>query len=222
MNAWKARHASIHPTPRRRTTLPGWCIGLSLACGLAAAGPGAWAVPTADAGHRSQDALRLIDAVRQGRPDGVRQQAAAGLSIDACAPGDGTALIVAARQADPAMVGVLLDLGADVNGACEGDGNPLIAAAARGNVTTLARLLDAGARVDAIVPGDETALITAARKGRLEAVRLLASRGADLNLGAMTEDGQWRTPLNQAHDQAIARFLRSKGATPDGERHPPR
>jgi hypothetical protein len=200
-------------------------LPLSMACALAAACVGACALPaTASAavsppgtraGH-AEEAAALVEAVRHGRTDLVRQQVHAGVSVDACAPGDGSPLIVAAQGADRTMVDALLHLGADVNGACHGDGNPLIAAAAAGDVGTLAQLLDAGARLDAVVPGDETALITAVRGNHLAAVQYLASHGADVNLGAMADNGQWRTPLNQARGDAVAGFLRGKGATASG------
>lgn len=196
-------------------------VPLSLTWVLAMACFGVWALPgnapaavspsVTQADH-AEDALRLIETVRQGRADLVRQQALAGISVDACAPGDGTALIVAAQRADAAMVDALLGLGADANRACGGDGNPLIAATGTGDVAIMARLIDAGARMDAIVPGDETALITAVRADHLAAVQYLVAQGADINLGVMADNGQWRTPLNQARGDALAGFLRSKGA----------
>lgn len=196
-------------------------IGMSLACVLTMACFAVRALPApATVGPASvgtpDDALRLIDAVRHGRTDVLRAQVTAGTAVDACAPGDGTALIVAAQRADRAMVDTLLALGADANSACAADGDPLIAAAASGDVDIIGRLLVAGARVDTIVPGDETALITAVRNDRLSAVQFLAAHGADPNLGARADDGRWRTPLNQARSDAVARFLRSNGATQDG------
>ena len=191
------------------------CLG-ALAC---------WPVRTVAAGappgvaaDRPGDASRLIEVVHAGRVDAVRRLVGAGLAIDARSPGDGTALIVAARRGDLAMVDALLDLGANVDRSCPGDGDPLIAAAAGGHAEVIGRLLAAGAHVDAIVPGDETALIAAVRGDHLAAVQSLVTSGADVNLGAMADNGQWRTPLNQARSDAVAQFLRTRGATPGSAR----
>jgi hypothetical protein len=54
------------------------------------------------------------------------------------------------------------------------------------------------------------------RNDRVTAVRYLVARGADPDLGAMADGGQWRTPLNQARSDAVAQFLRAGGATPGG------
>ncbi|MGN6706806.1 MAG: hypothetical protein ACTHJO_12185, partial [Rhodanobacter sp.] len=94
-------------------------LWFGVACIAAMAGAGAWAMPgpppTAAApvgtrADRPDGALRLIEAVRRDRVDAVRQLVGAGLAVDACAPGDGTALIVAARGGDPAMLDALLGL----------------------------------------------------------------------------------------------------------------
>lgn len=168
--------------------------------------------PSASCGDHVAKARHLIAAVRDGDPVVLRRLAADGGDVDACAPGDGTALIVAARQGDLAMVDALLDLGADPDRAVEGDGNPLIAAASAGNTRVMEKLLAAGAQVDAVVPEDETALINAVRQDHMAAVELLVGHGADVNLGAMANGHEWRSPLNQARSEAMRTYLLRHGA----------
>lgn len=165
------------------------------------------------------DAARLLDAVRANRPDLVRQLVAQGVDIDAVLPGDGSALIVASRSGNVAMVDALIGMGADVNHASPGDGNPLIAAAGAGQVAVIERLLSKGAMIDFVATNDETALISAVRGNHAQAVELLVRRGASVNLGVLANGTQWRTPLNQAHDSTIRRYLADRGATRDGNRH---
>ncbi|MEG3791500.1 ankyrin repeat domain-containing protein [Lysobacter sp. CCNWLW3] len=160
----------------------------------------------------------LIDAVRAGRLDTLRELVARGADIDAAVPGDGTALIQAARRRDPALVAELLRLGAQVDRSVRGDGNALIAAAAqRDNLAVLRRLVEAGADVDAVVEDDETPLINAARSGDLAAVAYLVERGADVNLGVSVRAHAgaapvWRSPLNQARADTVRRYLLERGA----------
>jgi ankyrin repeat protein len=168
--------------------------------------------PSASCGDHVADARHLIAAVRDGDPAALRRLAAEVGDVDACVPGDGTALIVAARQGDLAMVDALLDVGADPDRAAAGDGSPLIAAASAGNTRVIEKLLAAGAHVDAIVPEDETALISAVRQDRMAAVELLVGHGADVNLGAMANGHEWRSPLNQARSEAMRTYLLRHGA----------
>ena len=70
----------------------------------------------------------------------------------------------------------------------------------------------AGAEIDAVVPGDETALINAARGGHLDVVTYLVERGANVNQGVFADYGRWRSPLNQATDAAVRKYLQGKGA----------
>src|SRR3546814_7311711 len=76
-------------------------------------------------------------------------------------------------------------------------------AARAGNDDVVARLIEAGADPDAIVPDDETPLINAAREGHLQTVQYLVEHGADVNLGVTADFGEWRSPLNQASDEAV-------------------
>ncbi len=160
------------------------------------------------------DADSLIDAVLNKQLDTIRALVGSGADVNARSAGDGTALIVAAKHGDVDIVRELIKLGADVNKPSRGDGNPLIAAAAFDNLETAKLLVSAGANVNAVVVGDETPLINAVRSGDLAIVRYLVDQGADVNLGMIADRGQWRSPLNQAANIAIKRYLQSKGATP--------
>ncbi len=158
------------------------------------------------------DATSLVEAVKDGRADDVRQLVSAGVDVDAQVRGDGTALIMAARHGNLEIIDLLIELGADPDHASRGDGNPLIIASMTGHAEAVERLLDAGADANAIVPYDETALINAAREGHLDIVTLLVEQNADVNLGVEADFGQWRSPLNQARDQSIRAYLVSQGA----------
>lgn len=192
-----------------------------LVCGALLAGPMAVAASASVPAPPHGNAERLINAVKAQRIGTVRALIVAGADVDSVAAGDGTALIVAARAGDAALVDELLRLGADVNRAARGDGNPLIAAAAvAGNLPVVDRLVTAGARVDAVVVDDETPLINAARSADLQTVTYLVEHGADVNLGVMVDTAPhgvpkarvWRSPLNQAHNDAIRHYLLRKGA----------
>jgi len=157
-------------------------------------------------------AATLIAAVKTQRIQEIRRQVEAGVDINARVRGDGTAMIRAAADGNLAIVDELIRLGADVNKSSRGDGNPLIAAAKAGHLDIVKRLVAAGAAIDAVVPGDETALINAARGGHLDVVTYLVERGANVNQGVFADYGRWRSPLNQANDASVRKYLQGKGA----------
>ena len=165
------------------------------------------------AGHDGSAQL-LINAVEHRQLEAMRALVAGGADINARVFGDGTALIVAAKHGDTNVVRELIKLGADVNRPSPGDGNPLIAAAAYRHPEVAKLLVAAGANVNAVVVGDETPLINAARSGDLALVQYLVEKGADVNLGMVADRGQWRSPLNQAANAGVKRYLQAKGAIP--------
>lgn len=174
------------------------------------------ALPTDQAttsANPTNDAELLIDAVENKQRETIRTLVSDGTDVNARAVGDGTALIVAAKHGDLDIIRELLKLGADVNKPSPGDGNPLIAAAAYDHMEAVKLLVSAGASVNAVVVGDETPLINAARSGDLVMVQYLVEQGADVNLGMVADRGEWRSPLNQAANVEIKRYLQSKGAT---------
>ena len=158
----------------------------------------------------------LMAAAEAGDVAAVQQLVEKGANVDTRIRGDGTALIIAARHGQLPMVEQLLQLGADVDKPSRGDGNPLIAAAVSGHDDVIQRLLAAGAEVDAVVAGDETPLINAARQGHLDIVKRLVAHGADVNLGVTADMGEFRSPLNQAKNDDVRKYLLSQGAQPQG------
>ncbi len=164
-----------------------------------------------------RDVSALIDAVEDGNIDQVRALVSIGADVNARHPGDGTPLMVAARQGDLSMVNALLALGANGNSAASGDGTALITASGVGHLEVVERLVAAGAKIDTAVIGDETALITASREGHLDVVQYLVVNKANVNLGARTGGGHWRTPLNQAATSSIREFLIKNGAVVSGK-----
>ena len=162
--------------------------------------------------QRTVRSATLIEAVDERQIAEVRRLVEGGADIDAAVRGDGTALIRAAAHGDLAVVDELIRLGADFNKATRGDGNPLIAAAKHGHADVVARLVTAGAGVNAVVAGDETPLINAARGGHLAVVTYLVEHGADVNQGVFADYGRWRSPLNQATDAGVRKYLQDKGA----------
>jgi ankyrin repeat protein len=163
--------------------------------------------------QRAPSATDLLAAVDAGNIKALHELIENGVDPDAGVRGDGTALIVASRQGKLAMVDALLKAGAGVGVASRGDGNPLIAAAKAGHDDVVARLIEAGADPNAIVVDDETPLINAARAGHLKTVEYLVEHGANVNLGVTADFGRWRSPLNQASDQAIKAYLLHHGAS---------
>lgn len=157
---------------------------------------------------------QLLDAAGAGQLAEVRRLVASGVDVDTPVPGDGTALIVAARNGQLGMIDQLLALGARPDRVSIGDGNALIAASAAGHLPIVARLIAAGADVNGSVVHDETPLINASRSGQLPVVKYLVEHGADVNLGVLADNGQWRSPLNQAGSPDIRAYLSSRGAVP--------
>ncbi|HVS01349.1 MAG TPA: ankyrin repeat domain-containing protein [Thermoanaerobaculia bacterium] len=177
----------------------------------------------------SGDGSPLIAAVRSHDFELLELLVEAGADVDFRVRGDGSPLIVAAARGDLDVVEWLLDRGADPDVAVGGDGSPLIQAAAEGDLRVVRRLLDAGATIDLVVPGDENPLIAAAGAGRLEVVRFLVERDAQVEARVIANrwsgdgrlaGGEVRTPLAMAEKGGhteVARYLRSVGATRDGD-----
>jgi ankyrin repeat protein len=185
-----------------------------LICALVIAVCGCQQQAPANAAQSTPSAAEMLAAVDAGDIKAVRMLLDKGADPDASVRGDGTALILASRQGKLAIVEALLKAGAGVDVASRGDGNPLIMAARAGHDDVVTVLIEAGADPNAIVPDDETPLINAARAGHLQTVEYLVEHGADVNLGVTADFGQWRSPLNQAGDEAIRSYLTRHGAQP--------
>jgi ankyrin repeat protein len=141
---------------------------LCLVC-LAVAGP---------AGAASD--ARLLDVVKSGNPEAVRETLKAG-GVNVREPDGTTALHWAVRQDDLALVRVLIRAGADVNAANRYEVTPLSLAAINGNAAIVETLLAAGADARASSRDGQTVLMTAARTGNPAVVTALLDHGADPN-----------------------------------------
>ena len=141
-----------------------------------------WCLPlVAPAGATPQAAPPVIEAVRAGDHEALRNHLGAG--EDANEPqGDGaTALHWAAHRSDLQSAGLLLDAGAGVNTANALGATPLWLAAVNGSGPMVARLLEAGAGPNVALKMGETPLMAAARSGDAPSARLLLEHGADVD-----------------------------------------
>jgi uncharacterized protein len=143
---------------------------------------GAWLVVLA-AGVSPAGAAEapLIEAVKAGHREAVREMLREPLAVAAAEADGTTALHWAARADDLEMVRLLLSAGAPVEATTRHGVTPLVLAAINGSPAVARALLDAGASAGAVLPEGETVLMTAARTGRPEVVRLLVERGADVH-----------------------------------------
>ncbi len=150
-------------------------LSLLLATALAAASPGADALPTPE---RRQELL--FDAARLGRTDMIAPLVKAGVNLNATDARGFTPLILAAYNGQAATVDALIDAGAD---ACKPDGSQgntaQMGVAFKGNDAIAARLLAAGCDVNARNNAGQTALMMAALFGRSAQVAMLVKAGAD-------------------------------------------
>jgi len=158
------------------------------------------------------EAELLVTAIKTSRFELVQKLIEMGVDIDAPSIGDGTALMMAVNIGDLDMVNNLLRIGANPNAMSEGDGNPLIISAKLNRLEIASVLLANGALIDAVVAGDETALITACRFGNFDMIKLLIERGADVNLAVQSDNGELRSPLNQALSEEVKSYLLKSGA----------
>jgi beta-lactamase regulating signal transducer with metallopeptidase domain len=135
-------------------------------------------------------------------------------------PGLGTALMAAVDEGCIEGARVLINAGADVNRGFPGHGTPLLIAIDGGSLPIAQLLLSRGADANASMPGSDTPLMTAVDEGNLALVKALVEKGADVN--RKTPMSGMRNALDVALDEnedAIADYLRSKGATASRNRH---
>jgi hypothetical protein len=174
-------------------------------------------------GERRARALdqELYEAAEAGDYAGVREMVEAGANANAVIDGDGSPLIGAARSGNIQIAQYLLDRGADANQPVPGDGSPLIVAAQTGRFDQVALLVQRGADVNLAVEGDENPLMGAAEHGHIEIVKFLIDKGADIHTriwherGGRTDQGEWRTAMNQARKNRhmrVVQYLESLGA----------
>src|SRR5215213_5317803 len=154
----------------------------------------------------------LIQAVRSGAVDRVRELLRTGADVNA-AQGDGaTALHWAAHRSDLTATELLVRAGADVNRTNELGATPLWLASLNGDAVIAGALLAAGADPNRGLASGETPLMTAARSGSVQTVTLLIDHRADVNAA---ERVRGQTALMWAVDQRhapIVHTLLARGA----------
>jgi ankyrin repeat protein len=135
----------------------------------------------ARAGAAGTSEVRLIQAVRGGDLDQVRQLIQRKADVNERHPDGSTALHWAVNAEDSRMTSLLLSAGAKVDMVNEYGVAPLSIAVSGRSVEIVESLLAAGANPNTALPTGETALMTSARTGLTGAVRALLARGADPN-----------------------------------------
>ena len=154
----------------------------------------------------------LVDAVRRGDANAVRELLESGVEVDATTADGATALLWAVHTGQPELVALLLEAGADVDISNHYGVGPAYLAAENGDAAILERLLLAGVDPNPTLRGGETLLMTAARTGDPETVRTLLAHGADPNLRETTQ-GQTALMWAAANNNAAAlRLLAENGA----------
>ncbi len=139
----------------------------------------------------------LVDAVRSGDINAVREALDLGADVNATTADGATALMWAVHSDQQELVELLLATGADVGITNRYGVGPASLAAENGNGQMLERLLEAGVDANQALPGGETLLMTAARTGDPQAVRTLLAHGADAN---WRESSRGQTALMWAAD----------------------
>ena len=154
----------------------------------------------------------LVDAVRRGDANAVRELLESGVEVDATTADGATALLWAVHTGQPELVALLLEAGADVDISNRYGVGPAYLAAENGDAAILERLLLAGVDPNPTLRGGETLLMTAARTGDPETVRTLLAHGADPNLRETTQ-GQTALMWAANNNNATAlRLLAENGA----------
>ena len=122
----------------------------------------------------------LVDAVRRGDANAVRELLESGVEVDATTADGATALQWAVHNDQPALVDLLLEAGANANTTNRYGVAAASLAAENGSAAILERLLQSGVDPNQSLPGGETLLMTAARTGAASTLRTLLAHGADL------------------------------------------
>jgi uncharacterized protein len=155
---------------------------------------------------------QLVDAVKNGKRDVVRQLLKARADVNAAEIDGTTALHWAVRADDLETAQLLLRAGAKVDASNRYGVTPLTLAATNGRAAMIEVLLDMGASANTTLPEGETVLMTAARTGSAGAVKLLLDRGADVNAKEQWQ-GQnalmWTAAQNHSE---VTRLLAARGA----------
>jgi len=150
---------------------------------------------------QSDDARRLIEAVRAGDVSGVGDLLSNGADPNAPDLDASTALHWAVDRNNLDIAGLLLDAGANPAAATRYNITPVALAAGHGNAAVIERLLDAGVDANSTSHEGQTALMSAALNGRVDAIRLLLDHGAGVDT---TEPVRGQTALMWAAGEGNA------------------
>jgi ankyrin repeat protein len=160
---------------------------------------------------------RLIDAVKEGNRQAVRQLLRTKTAANSAEADGTTPLHWAVRAGDLETAKLLLAAGARVGAANRYDVTPLALAAANGDAAAVQLLLDAGADPNTTSADGETVLMTAARTGKVDAARALIVRGANVN-AAETWMGETAVMWAAAEGHAaMVKLLAEAGAALDAK-----
>jgi hypothetical protein len=138
--------------------------------------------------------ILIIDAIKAGNIEAVKQYLTAGTDVNAKDSVGWTALHQAAYGGHKEIVELLITKGADVNAKNDSGSTPLRAAALNGHKEVVELLIEKGADVNAKNVVGMTPLHYAAQQGHKETAELLIGNGADVSV--LANDGT--TPLDWA------------------------
>src|SRR5262245_23355180 len=116
---------------------------------------------------------RLLDAVRKGNVDAVRQLLRNHAAIDVPQPDGSTPLLLAADHNHATIVDLLIRAGANVNAGNDYGATPLYAACANGNTAIVKMLLDPKADPNAPLQSADTHMLPAETEGHRDPTPLL-------------------------------------------------
>ncbi len=130
----------------------------------------------------SVHASELIENVKAGDIETVKQLLKDGIDVNAPESNGTTALHWAVHYGEDALVNALLNAGADPNVMNNYGATPLSEATLIGSISLVKNLLDAGAKVDKVNQDGMSALMIAARSNHILLAKLLLEHGAQVNL----------------------------------------
>src|SRR5262245_44184140 len=129
----------------------------------------------------AQSPNSLIDAVKRGDREAVRELLRGKSDVNAAQADGTTALHLAVRANDIELIRTLLRAGANAKATNRYGIAPIMLAATNGSVEALDARLMAGANANTQSAEGEPVIMSAARTGNAAAVKLLVGRGADVN-----------------------------------------
>ena len=154
----------------------------------------------------------LVDAVRSGNYDSVREQIARHADVNAPGEDGESPLAWAVHRDDLKMADALIRAGADVNRANDYGVTPLSLACTNRSGAMVERLLAAGANPNAAQLTGETPLMTCSATGTVDGVKALLARGAQVD-AREKERGQTALMWAVAEKQTeVVRVLLEHGA----------